>query len=103
MTKELDNKRPKITTMIKFRKQIKDKHNIIQLPNGTYRTIYYKRYKVQMLFWGIWLTIKAFDGAKKLLKSCRARGFEELVAALDKDLEKLPKQKKLLETYLEKL
>lgn len=48
--------------MIKYRKQIKDKHNIIQLPNGTYRTLYYKRYKVQMRFWGIWLTIKAFDG-----------------------------------------
>lgn len=45
----------------------------------------------------------AIIGAKKLLKSCRARGFEDLVAALDKDLEKLPKQKKLLETYLEKL
>lgn len=62
MTKELDNKRTKITNMIKYRKQIKDKHNIIQLPNGTYRTIYYKRYKVQMRFLGIWLTIKAFDG-----------------------------------------
>ena len=45
------------------------------------------------------------NGAKKLLKFGRAKGFEdtELVAALDKDLEKLPKQKKLLETYLEKL
>ena len=64
MTKELDNKRPKITNMIKYRKKIKEKHNIIQLPTGTYRTFYYKRYKVQMRFLGIWLTIKAFDGVK---------------------------------------
>ena len=64
MTKELDNKRPKITNMIKYRKKIKEKHNIIQLPTGTYRTFYYKRYKVQMRFFGIWLTIKEFDGVK---------------------------------------
>lgn len=64
MTKELDNKRPKITNMIKYRKKIKEKNNIIQLPTGTYRTFYYKRYKVQMRFLGIWLTIKAFDGVK---------------------------------------
>ena len=63
-TKALDNKHPKITNMIKYRKKIKEKHNIIQLPTGTYRTFYYNRYKVQMRFWGIWLTIKEFDGDK---------------------------------------
>lgn len=50
--------------MTKFRKKITNKHLLTQLPNGTYRTIYYKRYKVQMLYMGMWLTIKKFDGYK---------------------------------------
>lgn len=44
-------------------------------------------------------------GTKRLLKICRAEYVEdqEYIAELDEDLERLTKQKKLLETYLEKL
>lgn len=34
------------------------------MPSGTYRTLFYRIYKVQMRYMGLWLTIKAFDGAK---------------------------------------
>lgn len=50
--------------MTKYRKKIIYKQKVVKMPSGTYRTLFYRMYKVQMRYMGLWLTIKAFDGAK---------------------------------------
>lgn len=48
--------------MTKYRKKIIYKQKVVKMPSGTYRTLFYRIYKVQMRYMGLWLTIKAFNG-----------------------------------------
>lgn len=48
--------------MTKYRKKIINKQKVVKMPSGTYRTLFYRIYKVQMRYMGLWLTIKAFNG-----------------------------------------